>query len=231
MRRADSKQRAKILEAAVRVFGEHGLEAGAIRLVGREAGVNSALLYYYFENKEALCVEACERVFGGLLDELEARRKSCAGNGAARVSLLIDGLWDYYSAQPDRMQFICVTAMLYPRLIRQVIQRLIQNGRLVPLEILQEGIDRGELRPMHPALMWWCIIGMCMFQLRMRDVLSGLDEKFLPARLAHRGEILEFIKQLAINGVVLDREHGAVRTTASAAGSSGRRRGVKVGSK
>ena len=48
------ERRALILEAAARVFGEHGFEATRMDDVAEEAGVAKGLLYKHFESKDAL---------------------------------------------------------------------------------------------------------------------------------------------------------------------------------
>ena len=54
--------RARILEAAVREFGENGLAGARTEQIAEAAGVNKALLYYYFEGKDALYAAALEMV-------------------------------------------------------------------------------------------------------------------------------------------------------------------------
>ncbi len=47
-------RREQILDAAMRVFAEKGFSKATNRDVAREAGITTGLIYYYFENKEAL---------------------------------------------------------------------------------------------------------------------------------------------------------------------------------
>src|SRR5580658_4528446 len=48
------QSRAKILAAAERVFARDGLAGARTDAIAAEAGVNKALLYYYFKSKETL---------------------------------------------------------------------------------------------------------------------------------------------------------------------------------
>lgn len=50
--------RDQILDAAEWLFAEQGYARTTIKQIGRAAGVNSALLYYYFTDKEELYQEA-----------------------------------------------------------------------------------------------------------------------------------------------------------------------------
>jgi AcrR family transcriptional regulator len=51
--RAD-QSRARILEAATREFSLNGLAGARTERIAEAAGVNKALIYYYFQGKDAL---------------------------------------------------------------------------------------------------------------------------------------------------------------------------------
>ena len=50
-----------ILDAAERLFARQGFNATTVKQIGAESGVNSALLYYYFADKETLYREMLRR--------------------------------------------------------------------------------------------------------------------------------------------------------------------------
>lgn len=49
-----AETRARIINAAIELFGERGYQAASTREIARRAGVNAPLLNYYFESKEGL---------------------------------------------------------------------------------------------------------------------------------------------------------------------------------
>lgn len=55
-----AETRARILEAALREFSANGLAGARTEQIAAAAGVNKALLYYYFESKEKLYIAALE---------------------------------------------------------------------------------------------------------------------------------------------------------------------------
>ena len=63
-----AKSRAAILKAATKLFAERGFDAASTNAVALEAGVPSALIFYYFESKEALLDEIFKAP--GLAEEL-----------------------------------------------------------------------------------------------------------------------------------------------------------------
>ena len=65
--------RTGILDAAERLFARRGFRSTTIKAIAGEAGGNTALLYYYFTDKQGLYHAVLERAFGGLIAEGEAR--------------------------------------------------------------------------------------------------------------------------------------------------------------
>ena len=59
--------RAAILDAAERLFAERGYAATTIKQIGIDARVNSALLYYYFADKEQLYRAVLQRLLSTLM--------------------------------------------------------------------------------------------------------------------------------------------------------------------
>jgi TetR/AcrR family transcriptional regulator len=77
-----------ILDAAERLFARQGFTATTIKQIGNEAGVNPALLYYYYDSKETLYRAMLQRILGQLLvrgaDAIER-----AGSHADRIRAFV----------------------------------------------------------------------------------------------------------------------------------------------
>ena len=198
MGRLDSEQRQKILEAAIEVFAEHGLKAATIRKVGERAGFNSALIYYYFENKDTLFVEAVRFSLNGFLDFLQAHREPFA-TARERLAFLVDGLFDFYGTHPLYMLLISTAVHVHPELMASTLNSLLRERVALPFEVLMEGIRLKQLRPENPAILWWSILGVCLFSFRMKAVFAHLDFTDIPIPApdwtTHRDKILDFLTQ------------------------------------
>ena len=57
--------RARILKTAERIFSEEGFDGARVDTIAKEAGVNKALIYYYFKSKE----EILETILSGLFED------------------------------------------------------------------------------------------------------------------------------------------------------------------
>ena len=91
-----SDTRARILDAAERLFMAHGYDGTSMRQITGEAGVNLAAVNYHFGSKEALIQEAFRRRLNWLneermraLDELEAT----ADGQALKPSQIVDAFF------------------------------------------------------------------------------------------------------------------------------------------
>ena len=99
--------RAAILRAAEHIFAEKGLEGARTEAIAAAAGVNKALLYYYFKSKDELCLAILE---GHMKDLLEQASRILSSEGPAGATLLrfVDMHFDFMSTRPD-----------YPRLVQR----------------------------------------------------------------------------------------------------------------
>ncbi|HEY3011702.1 MAG TPA: helix-turn-helix domain-containing protein, partial [Gemmatimonadales bacterium] len=65
--------KAHILDAAERLFAERGFSSTTVKQIARGARVNSALLYYYFGDKERLYRAVLERMVDALVSRTMGR--------------------------------------------------------------------------------------------------------------------------------------------------------------
>lgn len=94
-----SKQetRNRILDAAVRLFNEHGTAAISTNHIAREAGVSPGNLYYHYRNKEEIIREILERMFsawGGAWHRSDVPAVSLQGLRIV-IRLNFQLLWEY----------------------------------------------------------------------------------------------------------------------------------------
>lgn len=75
----DLTARARIRDAAMRHFGEHGFERASIRAIAESAGVSSGLVRHHFGSKQALR-EACDEHLVKTVRELNAQAAAGSPN-------------------------------------------------------------------------------------------------------------------------------------------------------
>jgi len=93
--------RSQILDAAEALFARRGYRSATIKALAGAAGVNTALLYYYFGDKQKLYHAVLERAFGGLIAEGEARGLEALDPEEA-IRALVAMQAAYFGAHPNR---------------------------------------------------------------------------------------------------------------------------------
>jgi TetR/AcrR family transcriptional regulator len=199
LRQVPRRSRALILEAAVREFSKGGIAGARTEAIAKMAGVNKALLHYYFKDKEGLYGAVLEEVFGGLRTACEP---AWQGNSAPMAKLLayVECHFDYVAAHP-----------LYPRILQCELLRVgagegTRFGELVqsyfgPIyarleEVIREGIAGGEFRPVDPRhfISSMTSVIVCYFNSAPVIRLVAGIEPFEPERIAERrAAVLDFI--------------------------------------
>jgi len=69
MKETDLQTEDKIFEAATRVFTEKGFDGARMHEIARQAGINKALLHYYFRSKEKLFDAVFSKLAANLLEK------------------------------------------------------------------------------------------------------------------------------------------------------------------
>jgi len=99
--RAD-QTRARILDAAVREFSENGLAGARTEQIAEAAGVNKALLYYYFKSKEALY----EAALGSIAEGVRATSLAVLDADGSAGERFLRSVLDHF----DRIQYASGTS-------------------------------------------------------------------------------------------------------------------------
>lgn len=80
MKKQDTKPSAaardKLLQAAIKIFGQYGFEGASTRQLAREAGVNISAIPYYFTSKEGLYEAVIEHISGNARAEMGPRAQA-----------------------------------------------------------------------------------------------------------------------------------------------------------
>jgi TetR/AcrR family transcriptional regulator len=194
------ESRAAILQAAVREFSREGVAGARTDAIALAAGVNKALLYYYYKDKETLYGAVLDHVFGGLSDSIQAALSS---DLPPREKLLayVGAHFDYIASHP-----------LYPRITQSEMMRAahgkaaphlkrISKQYFVPLfgrvaSVIEEGQASGDFRPVDPLHFVPSMIAIIVFHFTNAPVLrmvKGIDPLAPKLVAARRAAVLDFI--------------------------------------
>jgi TetR/AcrR family transcriptional regulator len=202
--RRDAGTEARILDAARAVFTSRGTAGARMQEIADRAGVNSALLYYYFRSKDALA----ERVFLDAASRLFAAVAPLAASGNTVEELVRGFVHNYIDSvrqapflpgyvvgemhqHPARMQ--ALIARVFGALPTQVGHALVERiGGLI-----MHGVATGTIRPQPPRQLLVSVLALCVMPFVARPMIMeafALDDPGFDAFLDERKrELPDFI--------------------------------------
>src|ERR1041385_2718134 len=148
----------KILDAAHAVFLRSGTAGARMQEIADEAGVNKALLHYYFRNKERLAAAVFERVARGLFSRI-AQLATADVDLEEKVRLIIAAYLDQFVRTPYAPGSLICEMNQNPDRATQLLEALGGPGpKTVPAlpflaalgAQIQQRVDAGTMRPMSP---------------------------------------------------------------------------------
>jgi AcrR family transcriptional regulator len=162
---AGADRRARILEAAVRVFAERGYHASRVGDIAEAAGVAHGLLYHYFPSKEDVLRTIFRDAWSRLIDAL--RSIEAGGEPAPeqlrRVAAVLLRSW---RNDPDLVRVLVREIARSPQLTAQVDE--VGDVFLVIERVIARGQAEGSFRvDLDPRLASWIVYGS------LEELLTG----------------------------------------------------------
>jgi len=193
------ESRNAILQAAAREFAEHGVAGARTDTIAHEAGVNKALLYYYFKDKETLYGAVLDDAFAGL-KETVFRVLDSPVPPREKILAYVGAYFDFMASH-----------RLYPRLMQREMMRAREGhsphidkvikdhiqpifGRLS--ELLRQGIAQGEFREVNPVHFVPSMVAMIVFYFSSAPVMQkivGFNPLSAEKIAERRAAVIDFI--------------------------------------
>ena len=150
----------RILEEATRLFVASGYNGISMREISEAVGVSKAGLYYHFKDKEALFMA----ILNANLDRLGALIQAARQQGATtreQVGGMMRAIFDQAPNQRAIIRLASQEMMHLSQEARAEFGRAYQTKFIHQVgEILQGGVERGELKPVNVLLATWILLGM-----------------------------------------------------------------------
>lgn len=189
----DSQSRERILAAAHRVFLRTGTAKARTIDIAEEAGVNKALLHYYFSTKAKLA----DAVFSASVAQLIPRIFAILGDPGTslehKVREVVREQIEFHSSRPYLAAYVVSEMHTEPE---RLVPMLAAPGH-PPLDALAAQLDAaaaaGSIRPISADSFVVNLIGLVVFPFIARpmlDALLGLGAERFPAFLEERKRTL-----------------------------------------
>jgi TetR/AcrR family transcriptional regulator len=208
--RAD-QTRARILDAAVQQFSDNGLAGARTEQIAEEAGVNKALLYYYFKGKEDLYDAALESV----ANRVVASSMAAMGTECSAGERLVYFALNHFDRIHSQRAFQSLMQQEMIRLHRgeenalvRLVDKIFRPMMFRLRELFAEGRSSGELVPVDELQIMYAALGANVFYFLsapLMRMIIGTDPLEPGALDIRRKAAVEYLGQT----IFTDREHGA----------------------
>jgi TetR/AcrR family transcriptional regulator len=172
----DQETRDRILDAADRVFTRRGTASGRTQEIADEAGVNKALVHYYFGTKAALADAIFARALGMLVPRIFGILADPSRGIEEKVPAIVKEQIAFHSARPYIAGYMVAELHADPERIARMMKA---HGR-IPLDVLRrqlhEGARAGRLRRISPEQFVANMMGLLLFPFAIRAALCEMLE-------------------------------------------------------
>lgn len=189
-----------IKTAARKVFLRDGLKGARLQEIADIAGINRAMLHYYFRSKEKLFEmvfsEVIEKMYGRLTDVLRSPLPVKEKILAFAENFVIDGL-----ENPDFDCFFINEFAQHPELLKEI---LFCGGKEKPMQLFKKEIEeanaRGEIKA-DANILIMNMISLCAFPFVAKNMFKSmfqLTDEQMETLIKQR---LSVIQQMLIESV------------------------------
>lgn len=195
----------KILNAAKDVFQHKGLTGARMQEIADKAGINKALLHYYYRSKDKLFEKVFEMAFSLFIP----RVKEMMGSDRPimeKIAFFVDNYLELLNKHPYIPGFIISELNRNPQILVNIIEKNIQikQNRLIELldDQIQKEVKEGIIKPISAKNLMTNVISLCIFPVVARPILQGIifdnNKKEYDTFLKERKE---FVKDYLINSI------------------------------
>lgn len=195
--KTDKSTEDKILEAAKQVFMEKGLDGARMQDIADKAGINKALLHYYFRSKDKLFdvifMEEARKFMPKVVDILVSAELTLFEKIEKFVAQYIDTLMQ----NPLLPIFILSEISRNPN---ETLSKIFGNQR-PPLDKVEEHVaklvKKGVIKPIKGEQLMINMVSLCIFPFLARPMVQWVtrknDREFLQWMEQRKKEVAKFI--------------------------------------
>ncbi len=188
----------KILAAAREEFSERGIDGTRMQAIANRAGVNKALLHYYFRSKDKLFEVIIRDLVSGIWRAIRADldRQPQALDLRSAVRSLVSAYITALSQQPEIPRILIRQLLNRDKNVRVIARTIIKEVGDAPLRIVaafQREVKAGDIKKADPVQLMLNIVGMVIVTFLSQPIAeivrkeTGLsipyDERFYKARV------------------------------------------------
>jgi len=191
----------KILNSARVVFMTKGMDGARMQEIADHAGINKALLHYYFRDKETLFNAVFSQTIMKLIPALTEVLSS--------DKPLLEKIPDFFSVHmkfiqenPMVPQFVISEISRNPGMVMTGFMAIKHGGVFEKFnQAVQESVDRGEIKPVDPTQLILNLVSLSIFPFVAKPILKGffnMDDSQYGQMMEERKKV---VSQFVINAL------------------------------
>lgn len=190
----------KIKNAARTIFHQKGFAATRTRDIAEEAGINLALLNYYYRSKEKLFALIMQESMAGFFEVVRSIMNDEKTSLEKKVELFVGNYIDLLLVEPDIPLFLLSEMRSNPGELmnRFNIRELFQRSAFIMQ--YQERVASGKIAPLHPLHFMMNVMGLTVFPFignPMLKMVSGISQPEFEAMMKERKKLIpEWVKAM-----------------------------------
>lgn len=195
----------RILKAALNEFATHGLGGARMARIARQAGVNKALLFYYFSSKENLYQEVMHQALSIVVPQLQQALLE-AREPKELIELLPRIYIQFTLKHPEFIQMILFELIREPQAMAKMMANALESYQpSPPLEIkkkINEWGAKGLLNENNPAQLALNLLPPMLFTPILAPVVEALFQEKLMGSPHFSSQRIESLTKFFKNGVL-----------------------------
>ncbi|MDQ6530213.1 TetR family transcriptional regulator [Flavobacterium sp. LHD-85] len=169
----DSSTEEKIKTAAKTVFYKKGFAATRTRDIAEEAGLNLALLNYYFRSKAKLFEIIMAETFSGFIGSMKVILDDEKTSLEQKVITIAERYIDFITVEPEIPTFILTEIRNNPEeLLKKLPIKEIVNDSVF-IKQFQEAVQNKEITEPNPLHFLMNLLGLVVFPFIVKPIIMG----------------------------------------------------------
>ncbi len=190
----------QILEAAYHEFLEKGFEGTRMQSIANRAGINKALLHYYYRSKENLFNAVVNEVTKALPLAIHNILNS-GDDFFKKIEIIVESYIDFISKNPQLPRFIINEITRNPELIASAIANHsgIKEMRIIEqlANIINQEVNKGTIKPIKPHQFIINLLSLCVFPFVAKPLIQFIllddEASFNELILERKKQVSKFI--------------------------------------
>ena len=182
--------RAKICEVAEALFAERGFDGASIREIAEQTGATKALIYHYYQSKEALYLSLLEKEVSEVVTQLELIAAN-PDSPEDKIRHVVAVFLGQFQSHPQGFLLVQRAIDDHAPAAHTLAERWFSRAHIAIQAIATEGVSQGVFKPLPPSSTPFVIVGILIHALRAHQLIDRITPGFSgPELLAGLADLL-----------------------------------------